>query len=97
MDDRGVVPYATLIFDQIRQEQSGEAIVYPTGQDVLAYIQDLYDTLRYKTVSDEAHITRLKKYLNFIGLGIDPQGHFPYAIRQSRSENNISLILAEAF
>ena len=51
--------------------------MYPTGQDVLAYIQDLYDTLRYKTVSDEAHITRLKKYLNFIGLGIDPQGHFP--------------------
>ena len=76
------------IFDQIRQEQSGEAIVYPTGQDVLAYIQDLYDTLRYKTVSDEAHITRLKKYLNFIGLGIDPQGHFLHAIRQSRSEQH---------
>ncbi len=76
------------IFDQIRQEQNGEAIVYPTGQDVLAYIQDLYDTLRYKTVSDEAHITRLKKYLNFIGLGIDPQGHFLHAIRQSRSEQH---------
>ena len=30
----------------------------------------------------------MKKYLYFIGLGIDPQVHFLHAIRQSRSEQH---------
>ena len=73
------------LFDQIRALAKGQEPALPTGQDVLAYIEDLYHTLRYIPVSDEAHINRLKKYLNFIGLGIDRNGEFLHAMRQART------------
>ena len=33
------------IFEQIRQSRRGEPIFHPTGRDILAYVEALYDTV----------------------------------------------------
>ena len=65
------------LFTQIRQRLRGEPEFVPTGRQVLAYIRDLYETIKLPTAeyTERGHVTHLKKYLNFIGVGIDAGDH----------------------
>ena len=74
------------IFQQIRQARSGESAALPVGRDVLRYIHDLYDALRPDAIHERAHVTRLKKHMNYLGLGVDPAGAFLHEIRRVTSE-----------
>ena len=42
---------------------------------MLKYIRALYETVRPPQIRESAHIQKMKKYLNYIGLGIEPTGH----------------------
>ncbi len=70
------------LFEQIRQRQRGEKPFQPTGRDVLQYIHALYDAVRPLQIKESAHIQKLKKHLNYIGLGVDPAGQFLHWIRR---------------
>lgn len=70
------------IFNQIRQAQKGEPIQYPTGKEVFGYIQDLYEAVSPAEIRENAQVQKMKKYLNFIGLGIEPTGAFLHEIRR---------------
>lgn len=74
------------LFTQIRQRARSEAVAYPTGREVLAYIRDLYETVRPEDLRENAHVQKMKKYLNFIGLGIEPSGQFLHEIRRVNTE-----------
>jgi len=76
------------IFEQIRQVQRGESPVLPTGREVLRYVRELYDALRPETPHERAHVTRLKKHMIYLGLGIDPAGEFLHEIRRVTSESD---------
>lgn len=74
------------IFDQIRQKVRGEAVFIPTGRDLLAYVHDLYESVKPSQLRIEAHVQKMKKYMNYLAVGIDPEGRFLHDIRRVQTE-----------
>jgi tRNA-dihydrouridine synthase B len=70
------------LFHQIRQQQRGEAIFVPCGLDVLAYVRALYEAVCSPGVRESAQVQKMKKYLNYLGLGVEPTGQFLHRIRR---------------
>ncbi len=78
------------LFRQIRQLARGEPVFTPTGLDVLDYLKALYQAVRPPQIKESAHIQKMKKYLNYIGLGIEPTGEFLHHIRRATTETEFS-------
>ncbi|MEO6184233.1 MAG: tRNA-dihydrouridine synthase family protein [Verrucomicrobiota bacterium] len=74
------------VFHQIRQRQRGAALFIPTGHDVLNYLRDLFETVRPPQIKETAHIQKMKKYMNYVGMGIEPTGEFLHEIRRITTE-----------
>jgi nifR3 family TIM-barrel protein len=70
------------LFEQIRQHRRGEQVRLPTGREVLAYIGTLYDAVCTPDVREPAQVQKMKKYLNYIGAGVEPTGRFLHDIRR---------------
>jgi tRNA-dihydrouridine synthase B len=85
MIGRGIIRNPWL-FEQIRQLQRGSEIFVPDGFAVLNYIRALFETVRPPQIREAAHIQKMKKYLNYIGLGIEPTGQFLHRIRRATTE-----------
>ena len=83
------------IFRQIREGQAGNSLVVPTGREVLEYIRFLYETVRPPWVREPAHVQKMKKYFNFIGLGIEPTGQFLHRVRRVTEEREVFAICEE--
>jgi len=83
------------LFDQIRQRRRGEPISRPLGRDVLAYIHALYEAVCSPDVRELSQVQNMKKYLNFIGLGVEPTGNFLHAIRRVTTQADFFRICAE--
>lgn len=74
------------VFHQIRQQQRGEPLFVPRGQDVLQYLHRLYEFTSPPGGREAAQVEKLKKYMNFIGLGIEPTGEFLHRIRRATTQ-----------
>lgn len=83
------------IFEQIRQHRRGEPIASPQGRDVLAYIHALYEAVCSPDVPEVSQVQKMKKYLNYIGLGVEPTGQFLHAIRRVMTKADFFRICAE--
>jgi tRNA-dihydrouridine synthase B len=70
------------IFHQFRQQQRGEVLYAPIGLEVLEYIHALYDAICSPDVRELSQVQRMKKYMNYLGLGVDPNGEFLHHIRR---------------
>jgi len=70
------------LFEQIRQQRRGEPLFIPRGVDVLNYVRALYDAVCSPDVKESAQVQKMKKYLNFIGAGVEPTGQFLHQIRR---------------
>lgn len=81
MIGRGVIRNPWL-FRQIREHRAGSAVFCPTGRDVLDYVHALYDAISTPAIRESAQINAMKKYLNFIGLGVEPTGDFLHRVRR---------------
>ena len=68
------------LFDQIRAQFRGEKIKLPVGRDVLNYIRELWNNEITPRVKESAQVMRMKKFMNFIGEGIDEK--FLFEIRR---------------
>ncbi len=77
------------IFKQIRQQLSGQPVSIVTLAEVRQYIERLYRTATAPTVSEQARVNCLKKYLNFIGQGVDTTGMFLKEMRLTRKESEL--------
>jgi len=84
------------LFHQLRQHAAGERIFRPTGHDVLAYIRRLYETVTDDDAPERARVQRIKKHMNYLGVGIDEEGRFLNRIRRAESEAEFFAI-CEAF
>jgi hypothetical protein len=60
--------------------------VLPIGREVLGYVRELYEALRPEVAEERAQVTRLKKHMNYLGLGVDPAGAFLHEIRRVTNE-----------
>src|SRR5262245_3747230 len=70
------------LFHQIRQHQSGETLFVPRGLDVLNYVRTLYDAVCSPDVRESAQVQKMKKYMNYLGVGVEPTGQFLHRIRR---------------
>jgi tRNA-dihydrouridine synthase len=68
------------IFEQIRRGHG--AGPWPTGRMVLTYIRRLYEAVCTPGVREAAQVQKMKKYLNYIGVGVEPTGRFLHDIRR---------------
>ena len=81
MIGRGVIRNPWL-FRQIREKRRGMTPFAPTGRDVLAYIYALYEMRMSPGIREVSQVHQMKKYLNYIGLGVEPSGRFLHEIRR---------------
>jgi len=84
MIGRGVIRNPWL-FQQIRQHLSGKAMFQPHGRDVLEYVRALYETLVEPDLRELSHVQNMKKFTNFIGLWVEPNGRFLHEIRRVKT------------
>ena len=87
MIGRGVIRNPWL-FRQIRQQRRGDTIFRPTGRDVLDYVRALWDAVSDRGTRESSQVNNMKKYMNFIGLGVEPSGEFLHRIRRATSERD---------
>jgi nifR3 family TIM-barrel protein len=74
------------LFEQIRQRLGGEPIRVPSGRDALSYIRDLYESVKGDHYNERGHVMHMKKYMNYFGVGVDPDGGFLHAVRRVTTE-----------
>jgi tRNA-dihydrouridine synthase len=71
------------IFRQCRAQFAGEPVFIPTLADVREYVERLYRETQQPEVPEGAHVAKMKKYLNFVGQGVDPEGRFLHDMRRA--------------
>jgi tRNA-dihydrouridine synthase len=76
------------IFRQCREQFSGKPVTRITLADVRDYIRRLYeatqtDVLTGAPIPEHAHVARMKKFLNFTGQSVDPEGAFLRDMRRA--------------
>jgi len=72
------------LFEQIRAELAGCPVALPKGSQVLAYIRELWANEITPGVRESAQVQRIKKFMNFIGEGVDEK--FLFEIRRVTTE-----------
>jgi len=70
------------IFSQIRDRLAGREVSLPTGRQVLDYISELYEAVCSPGVPEKAQVQKMKKYMNFLGEGLETSEAFLYDIRR---------------
>ncbi len=83
------------IFHQIRQRRRGEKVFIPSGHDVLDYIHRLFYATCPTAAREDQQVQKMKKYMNFIGLGVEPTGKFLHDIRRVRTRDEFFKVCAE--
>ena len=83
------------LFGQIRQRQRGEVPTLPTGREVLAYVVELWESQTTPDARESAQVQRLKKFMNFIGEGMEPSAPFLHEIRRVNTRADFFRICAD--
>ena len=77
------------IFQQIRDRIAGRPVKVITLADVNDYIQHLFAITYQDNFREKSHVNSLKKFLNFIGTGIDAEGEFLVGMRLVQSKQEL--------
>lgn len=72
------------IFRQIRERSTGLRVFQPVLADVRGYIEALWQINANPALPDRNRLNRMKKLLNFVGQGVDPDGKFLHEMRRAR-------------
>jgi tRNA-dihydrouridine synthase B len=70
------------LFHQIRQLHRGDPLFFPRGFEVLDYVRSLYEAVSPPEVRENAQVQKMKKYLNYLGVGVEPTGQFLHQVRR---------------
>jgi tRNA-dihydrouridine synthase B len=74
------------IFRQCREQFASAPVFHPTLADVREYIERLYRTTQVAGLPERLHVNKMKKYLNFVGQGVDSAGAFLHDMRRAETE-----------
>jgi len=83
------------LFEQVRQHRRGEPIARPTGRDVFDYVEALYEAVCSPEVAEFQQVERMKRYMNFLGLGVEPSGAFLHQIRRVTNRHDFFRVCSE--
>jgi len=92
MIGRGVIR-SPWLFNQIRQQLRGEAVVAPTGREVMEYVLALWESQSGADRPEKVRCERLKKFLNYLGEGVP--GTFWQQIRRTETAADFHRICRE--
>lgn len=73
------------IFRQLRECFAGQDIFQPTLCDVRGYVDLLWEHTRKDRHDENRHVAYMKKFLNFVGQSVDPEGVFLRTMRRART------------
>jgi tRNA-dihydrouridine synthase B len=74
------------IFRQCRERASGNDVTRVTLSDVREYVERLYRATQSPGIPERLHVNKMKKYLNFVGQSVEPEGVFLHDMRRTESE-----------
>lgn len=77
------------VFRQIGEHLSGLDVFRPLFADLYEYLIHLYEILDQPNLNERKVLGRMKKFLNFVGLGVDPKGEFLFSIRRSNTQKEL--------
>ncbi len=77
------------IFRHCRERFAGQPVSSITLAHVREYIERLFHATKHDGIPERAHVNKMKKYLNFVGQGVDATGAFLHDMR--RTENAAGL------
>jgi tRNA-dihydrouridine synthase len=60
-------------------------VFHPTLADVRDYVERLFHATQTPEIPERAHVNKMKKYLNFVGQGVDPAGTFLHDMRRTET------------
>ncbi|MBI3882489.1 MAG: tRNA-dihydrouridine synthase family protein [Verrucomicrobia bacterium] len=83
------------LFHQIRQLHRGETLFVPRGCDVLGYVRELYHITCPTAMRANVQVQKMKKYMNYLGLGVEPTGKFLHDIRRVTTEADFFRVCEE--
>ncbi len=83
------------IFNQIRQRERGEPQTHPTGREVLVYVEKLWEATAPTAAKENAQTQKMKKYMNFLCLGVEPTGRFLHEIRRVATKGDFFALCRE--
>jgi tRNA-dihydrouridine synthase len=81
------------IFAQIRDRIAGRSPKIVTLGEVAGYIRELRERTARPDMPERAHVNRLKKFMNFVGLSVDPHGAFLHDARRVDSYETLDAVL----
>ena len=70
------------------------AFILPTGREVMAYVVELWEAQTSPDARESAQVQRLKKFMNFIGEGMEPPGPFLHDIRRVNTKADFFRVCA---
>jgi tRNA-dihydrouridine synthase len=86
-------------FEPVPTETNGRdaraTIFVPRGQDVLEYVRALYDSACSPEIHESSQVQRMKKFMNYIGVGVEPSGEFLHQIRRVTTKADFFRICEE--
>ena len=94
MIGRGIIRNPWM-FTQIRQHLRGEPPAWPSGREVLEHVADLFETTAPDNYTEKSQVQKMKKYMNYFGLGVDPEGRFLHGIRRTQTKADFFAICRE--
>lgn len=80
------------IFRQHREQFAGKPVFKPTLADVRQYVEDLYVATTLPDRQGIYHVNHMKKFLNFVGLGVDTDGKFLHDMRRAKSKADLDRV-----
>ena len=80
------------IFRQLREYFADETVFRPTLGDVRMYIEDIFQATKQEGRAELGHVNQMKKFLNFVGLGVDTDGKFLHEMRRTRSKDELDRV-----
>lgn len=81
------------LFNQIRRRWRGEPVALPTGRDVLAYVEELWDSQASFEAPEKNQCERMKKFMNYLGEGV--AGDFLHQIRRVQTRADFFRVCRE--
>ena len=87
----------TLVFRQIGEHLSGLDVFRPLFADLYEYLIHLYEILDQPNLNERKVLGRMKKFLNFVGLGVDPKGEFLFRLGDPILKRNSLRLLSVFF
>jgi len=82
------------LFEQIRQQVRGEPICQPNADDVLTYVEALYETVVMPNTREIDQVNRVKKHLSFFGPGLAEPEAFLHDMRRCTTRQGLMAVCA---